>query len=120
MPHNNVVHFDPFLFAVHYKKKKKQEARFSLFVYAPGSPLEKLLLHVTPSSHPTVIFFIVMIGLSCAEVVCSIIVLRLYHTGGRRQIPNWLRRTMLHPFIMRLYTNAECTAMLRAEDKDKE
>ncbi|XP_011677741.1 acetylcholine receptor subunit beta-type acr-3-like [Strongylocentrotus purpuratus] len=76
-----------------------------------------------PSGETTsiiVIFFTVMIGLSCAEVVCSIIVLRLYHTGGRRQIPNWLRRTMLHPFIMRLYTNAECTAMLRAEDKANE
>ncbi|XP_030850199.1 neuronal acetylcholine receptor subunit alpha-10-like [Strongylocentrotus purpuratus] len=76
-----------------------------------------------PSGETTsiiVIFFIVMIGLSCAEVVCSIVVLRLYHTGGRRQIPNWLRRTMLHPFIMRLYTNAECTTMLRAEDKANE
>ncbi|XP_030850430.1 neuronal acetylcholine receptor subunit alpha-10-like [Strongylocentrotus purpuratus] len=76
-----------------------------------------------PSGETTsiiVIFFTVMIGLSSAEVVCSIIVLRLYHTGGRRPIPNWLRRTMLHPFIMRLYTNAECTAMLRAEDKDNE
>ncbi|XP_030850202.1 neuronal acetylcholine receptor subunit alpha-10-like [Strongylocentrotus purpuratus] len=76
-----------------------------------------------PSGETTsiiVIFFTVMIGLSSVEVVCSIIVLRLYHTGGRRPIPNWLRRTMLHPFIMRLYTNAECTAMLRAEDKDNE
>eukprot|EP00057_Strongylocentrotus_purpuratus_P023309 XP_011677783.1 PREDICTED: neuronal acetylcholine receptor subunit alpha-10-like [Strongylocentrotus purpuratus] len=76
-----------------------------------------------PSGETTsiiVIFFTVMIGLSSAEVVCSIIVLRLYHTGGRRPIPNWLRRTMLHPFIMRLYTNAECTAMLRAEVKENE
>ncbi|XP_041461624.1 uncharacterized protein LOC121412928 [Lytechinus variegatus] len=61
-----------------------------------------------------------MIGLSCTEVICSIIVLRLYHTGGRRQIPVWIRRAMLSPLIIRLYSNAECTAMLRAEDKVKE
>ncbi|XP_041462643.1 neuronal acetylcholine receptor subunit alpha-10-like [Lytechinus variegatus] len=76
-----------------------------------------------PSGETTsiiVIFFIVMIGLSCTEVICSIIVLRLYHTGGRRQIPDWIRRAMLSPLIMRLYTNAECTAMLRAQKKANE
>ncbi|XP_071507884.1 neuronal acetylcholine receptor subunit alpha-10-like [Diadema antillarum] len=38
-----------------------------------------------------VTFFFIMIALGCGAVVCAVIVLRIYHTGGERQMPSWLR-----------------------------
>ncbi|XP_054757892.1 uncharacterized protein LOC129264042 [Lytechinus pictus] len=32
-----------------------------------------------------------MIALGCGAVVCAVIVLRIYHSGGERHMPTWLR-----------------------------
>ncbi|XP_071487249.1 uncharacterized protein [Diadema antillarum] len=53
-------------------------------------------------------FFITMIALSCTEVLCAIIVLRVHHMGGHHPLPSWVRRWMLRPFIRRLYGNERC------------
>lgn len=38
-----------------------------------------------------VTFFFIMIALGCGAVVCAVIVLRIYHSGGERHMPTWLK-----------------------------
>ncbi|XP_071501245.1 neuronal acetylcholine receptor subunit alpha-10-like [Diadema antillarum] len=73
-----------------------------------------------PSGESTSIivsFFVLMIAMCCVEVVCSIIVLRVYHTGGERAIPPFLRRLMLSSHVLPLYASPECKKMLLSEHR---
>eukprot|EP00057_Strongylocentrotus_purpuratus_P010105 XP_011664579.1 PREDICTED: acetylcholine receptor subunit alpha-like isoform X1 [Strongylocentrotus purpuratus] len=71
-----------------------------------------------PSGETTSIivsFFIVMIAMCCAEVLCAIFVLRIYHMGGQTEVPWLLRRVMLCPFILPLYNSQESKEVFRAQ-----
>nr|XP_054752683.1 neuronal acetylcholine receptor subunit alpha-10-like [Lytechinus pictus] len=71
-----------------------------------------------PSGETTSIivsFFIVMIAMCCAEVLCSIFVLRIYHMGGQTEVPWLVRRIMLCPIILPLYHSLESKEVFRAQ-----
>ncbi|XP_071487203.1 neuronal acetylcholine receptor subunit alpha-6-like [Diadema antillarum] len=60
-------------------------------------------------------FFIVMIGLSCTEVISAILVLRVYHAGGGRRLPDWVLQVMLSRLITPLYSGGNSDNIILME-----